>query len=179
MCAVKLWLFSREFARGTAYYWQAAVCSEAHIQNIQNISEISQESSLYQSCCCLGRPGLWSDSKQREYFQYLSRILSGVQWFLYPQDWVTLSFIIFLLLALVLCISCLHGSQCCVTFPLQRKPFHLETQVFLSHQALLVSCVNGLWIKPFICGLGSACYQQAELIPRQVEQTNCPCSKGH
>lgn len=58
---------------------------------------------------------------------------------------------------------------CCVTFPLQRKQLHLGTQVLLSQQALVVSCMNRWWMKAF-CLQGSCC--QLSLSPgRQDKQT--------
>lgn len=102
----------------------------------------------------------------------------GIQDLKFSSDFYTHK--IALLSSFLLCIDCFRSALCNVTFPRQRKLLLLEMQVFLSHQALLAPCVNRWWIKAFnLWAQYNVCYQQTEPFSRQIEQTNCPCSKWH
>lgn len=124
-----------------------SLLSKAYVQNIQNISEISQESNFCERLCCPSQT--WPEAG----FQIQRIFWIFIQDLEFSDDFCThkialLAFLFnFPLVTLVLCISCLHRSLCNVTFALQRKLLLLEIQVFLSHQALLVPCMNRLWIK--------------------------------
>lgn len=147
--------------------------SKAHMQNIQNISEITQKSKLCQRLCCPSQAWLEAEFQTERIFRFFTQDVEFTGGFLYC--------IVCFLFKIVplLCISCWHGSPCSVTFPLQRKLLLLEILIFLSHQALLVPGMNRLWIKSFIYAPGDAFCQQTELFSGQVEQIISPCSEWH
>lgn len=142
VCTLKFWLCNRRCAQDTAYYWQTESAFQGphaeyseYFRNKPGIKLVLEHLLPRQTW------PLVRFQTQKTFRVFIQNLECGAV-ILYPQYWVTL------LVTLVSCISCLH-ILCCVTFPLQRKQLCVGTQVLLSQQALLVSCMNRWWMKAF------------------------------
>lgn len=103
---------------------------KAHMQNIENISGITQKSKLYQGLCCPSRPGLRLNSKHRIFTITIFTIF--IQDVELTRGFSThrIALFIFIQLSDTFGHQLLAEFSCSVTSPVQRKLLLLKIQIF-------------------------------------------------